>query len=94
MHDPDDEFQTAKAAGNVQFAINLLHQKLTQLIKSVMPDVKKLDFSQSLDFIRKNRDQFFPDFEAKKSLDSKVQRARNIRNKYSHQVLKYSKNLI
>ena len=86
MPDPNDEVEIAKVAASVQFAISLLHQKITQLLKSMVPDIEKLDFNQSLDFLRKNQDQFFLDPKVRQSLVAKLQRARKVRNKYSHQV--------
>ena len=84
--DPDDEVEIAKVAGNIHVAINLLHPKLTLFLKASIPGIKKLDFNQSLDILRQNKDKFFPDAEVRKSLHLKLQRAKNVRNKYSHQV--------
>ena len=42
------DIKSAKAAGDIQFAISLLNQRLVQLIQSKLPDSEKTDFNQSL----------------------------------------------
>ena len=79
------EIKSAKAAGEIQFAINLLNHRLVQLIQLKLPDKEKTDFNQSLRTISQNVKLFFPNPEEQSGLKKKFERAREIRNQYSHQ---------
>ena len=81
----DLEIKSAKAAGEIQFAINLLNHRLVQLIQLKLPDKEKTDFNQSLRTISQNDKLFFPNPEEQSGLKKKFERAREIRNQYSHQ---------
>ena len=81
----DLEIKSAEAAGQIQFAINLLNQKLVTLIQSKLPQKERSDFSQSLRTILHNAKIFFPNPEDQNGLQKKFERAREIRNQYSHQ---------
>ena len=59
----DQEIKSAKAAGEIQFAISLLNQRLVQLIQSKLPKNKRTDFSQSLTIISQKVKQFLPNIE-------------------------------
>ena len=54
-------------------------------LKAKIPEIKKMDFNGSLITLRQNVELFFLDHEVRSSLHSKLERARVIRNKYSHQ---------
>jgi TPR repeat protein len=79
------EIKSAEAAGQIQFAINLLNQRLVQLIQSKLPGKEKSDFNQSLRTIHQNAKTFFPKREDQNGIQKKFDRARQIRNQYSHQ---------
>jgi TPR repeat protein len=80
-----NEIKSAKAAGQIQFAINLLNQRLVKFIHSKVPDNEKSDFNKSLRIIHQNAKLFFPNPQGQSGLKNKLERARKIRNQYSHQ---------
>ena len=81
----DSEIESAKAAGEIQFAINLLNQRLVQVIRSKLPGNERTDFSQSLRIISKNLQLFLHKSEEQSSFKKESDRAIEIRNQYSHQ---------
>jgi tetratricopeptide (TPR) repeat protein len=81
----DLEIKSAEAAGQIQFAINLLNQKLVTLIQSKLPGNDRSDFNQSLRTIQQKAKIFFPNLDDQNGLKKKFERAREIRNQYAHQ---------
>ena len=81
----DSEIGSAKAARQIQFAINLLNQRLVQVIQSKLPGNERTDFSQSLRIISKNLQLFLHKSEEQSSFKKESDRAIEIRNQYSHQ---------
>jgi tetratricopeptide (TPR) repeat protein len=81
----ESDIKSAAAAGQIQFAINLLNQRLVTFIQSKLPENPKTDFNQSLRTIHQNEKIFFPNSEDQEGLKKKFERAREIRNRYSHQ---------
>jgi tetratricopeptide (TPR) repeat protein len=81
----DLEIKSAEAAGQIQFAINLLNQRLVQFIQSKLPGNDRSDFNQSLQTIHKNSKIFFPNLDNQSVLQKTFDRARKIRNQCSHQ---------
>ena len=74
----DLEIKSAKAAGEIQFAINLLNHRLVKLIQSKLPDKEMTDFNQSLRIISQNAKLFFSNLDQQSGLKKKFERAREI----------------
>ncbi|KAF0716619.1 Aste57867_2748 [Aphanomyces stellatus] len=80
-----DEEEIAAATASVQLAVSLLHGRLVKVIRANLPSTPKQDFNNALVTIEKHASLIFDRSIDLEHLSLKLRRAKDVRNKYSHQ---------